>query len=103
MAHADSSTKEKIKPKLDLPPPPLFKVLYMNDETTTMEFVIMSLVEVFDHSTESATEICEKIHVDGSAVVAVLPYELAEQKGVEVTMLARNNGFPLLIRLEPAV
>ena len=103
MANAEPVIKEKIKPKLDLPPPTLFKVIYMNDETTTMEFVVMSLVEVFDHSPEAAAEICEKIHVDGSAVVAVLPYELAEQKGVEVTMLARNNGFPLLIRLEPAV
>jgi ATP-dependent Clp protease adaptor protein ClpS len=103
MAHADTGIKEKIKPKLDLKPPPLFNVIYINDETTTMEFVVMSLVEIFDHSPESAKDICEKIHVDGSAVVAVLPYELAEQKGVEVTMLARNNGFPLLIRLEPAV
>jgi ATP-dependent Clp protease adapter protein ClpS len=41
------------------------------------------------------------IHNDGSAVVAVLPYELAEQKGVEVTVLARKEGHPLQIKLEP--
>jgi len=103
MAQADTIAKEKIKPKLDLPPPILYKVVYMNDEVTTMEFVVKSLVEIFDHSPEAASEICEKIHVDGAAVVAILPYELAEQKGVEATMLARNNGFPLLVRLEPAV
>ena len=103
MGQADPVAKEKIKPKLDLPPPHLYKVIYMNDEVTTMEFVVQSLVEIFDHSPEAAAEICEKIHVDGAAVVAVLPYELAEQKGVEATMLARNNGFPLLVRLEPAV
>ena len=103
MANADPIIKEKIKPKLDLTPPSLYKVIYMNDEVTTMEFVIESLVVIFEHSPESAASLCEKIHVDGSAVVAVLPYEIAEQKGVEATMLARNNGFPLLIKLEPAV
>ena len=41
-----------------------------------------------------------KVHEEGSAVVAVLPYELAEQKGIEVTLLARNNGFPLQVKIE---
>ena len=94
---------EKIKPKLNLAPPSMYNVIYMNDEVTSMEFVIISLVEIFNHSDENAKILCGKIHTDGSAVVAVLPYEIAEQKGVEATVLARNNGFPLLIRLEPAV
>ena len=98
---ADVEVHEKIKPKLDLAPPPLYSVIYMNDEVTTMEFVVVSLVEIFNHSEETAQELCTKIHTDGSAVVSILPYELAEQKGVEATVLARNNGFPLLIRLEP--
>jgi ATP-dependent Clp protease adapter protein ClpS len=42
-----------------------------------------------------------KVHQEGSAVVATLPFEMAEQKGIEVTMLARNNGFPLQVKLEP--
>jgi ATP-dependent Clp protease adapter protein ClpS len=41
-----------------------------------------------------------KVHEEGSAVVAVLPYEMAEQKGIEVTLLARNNGFPLQVKIE---
>lgn len=103
MPSADPAIKEKIKTKLDLPPPNLFRVIYMNDEVTSMEFVVMSLVEIFNHSPTDAEQLCMTIHKDGSAVVAVLPYELAEQKGVEATVLARNNGFPLLIRLEPSV
>jgi ATP-dependent Clp protease adaptor protein ClpS len=103
MANANPEVKERIKPKLDLQPPSLYKVIYMNDEVTTMEFVVMSLVEVFNHSPQDADVLCHAVHEDGSAVVAILPYELAEQKGVETTVLARNNGFPLLIRLEPAV
>jgi ATP-dependent Clp protease adaptor protein ClpS len=103
MANAEPVIKEKVKTKLDTPPPHLYNVLYINDEVTSMEFVVMSLQEVFNHSLENADALCLKIHTDGSAIVAILPYELAEQKGVEVTMLARNSGFPLLIRLEPAV
>jgi ATP-dependent Clp protease adaptor protein ClpS len=81
--------------------PPMFKVLYLNDNVTTMEFVIESLMVVFNHSADTASEITKKIHDEGSAAVAVLPYEMAEQKGVEVTQLARTNGFPLVIKLEP--
>jgi hypothetical protein len=50
----------------------------------------------------AAEEMTLKIHTDGSAVVATLPFEMAEQKGVEVTLLSRNNGFPLTVKLEPA-
>jgi ATP-dependent Clp protease adaptor protein ClpS len=97
----DNKTRTKIKPKMDLQPPPLYQVLYLNDSTTSMEFVIESLIVIFDHSKEDAHALTMKVHEEGSAVVAVLPYELAEQKGVEATVLARNNGYPLMVRLEP--
>lgn len=97
-----TDTKERIKPKLDLLPPSQYSVIYINDEVTSMEFVIMSLMEIFDHTEENANALMLKIHEEGSAVVATLPYELAEQKGVEATVLARNNGFPLLVRIEQA-
>lgn len=91
----------RIQPKSDVKPPSLFNVIYVNDNTTTMEFVIETLITVFDHSDESAMSLTMKIHEDGSAVVGTYPYEIAEQKGVEVTLLARNNGFPLAVKLEP--
>jgi ATP-dependent Clp protease adapter protein ClpS len=47
--------------------------------------------------------LARQINEDGSGVVVVLPYELAEQKGIEVTLLARSHGFPLQVRIEPAV
>ncbi len=95
-----TDTIVKTKTRLDLKVPSLYRVIYVNDEVTTMEFVIESLVTVFRLSTETATELTERIHTDGSAVVAVLPYELAEQKGVEVTVMAKNNGYPLVVKLE---
>jgi ATP-dependent Clp protease adaptor protein ClpS len=91
----------KISPRDDIKPPPLFDVIYINDHTTTMEFVVETLKIYFDYDDVTAEGITIKIHEDGSAVVATLPYEIAEQKGVEITLLARKNGFPLVIKLEP--
>ena len=95
-------TKVRPTPNLNLQEPPLYRVIYINDEVTTMEFVIETLVTIFNHTPESAQEITLKIHEEGAGTAAILPYEMAEQKGVEVTQLARNNGFPLNIKLEPA-
>lgn len=95
-------TRVKPTPNLNLAEPPMYKVIYINDNVTTMEFVIETLVGIFNHTPESAQEITLKIHEEGAGTAAILPYEMAEQKGVEVTQLARNNGFPLQIKLEPA-
>lgn len=98
MAHTDS--KVKIKPNLKLSEPPLFKVIYMNDDHTTMEFVVRSLIDHFNYTDTTAINITTGIHEDGSAVVAVLPFEVAEQKGIEVTLEARSEGFPLQVKIE---
>jgi ATP-dependent Clp protease adaptor protein ClpS len=90
----------RIQPRHDVKPPSLYNVIYVNDNTTTMEFVVETLMAVFGHSEASSEALTMKIHEDGSAVVATLPYEIAEQKGVEVTLLARNSGFPLAVKLE---
>jgi ATP-dependent Clp protease adaptor protein ClpS len=100
MAKEYQITKTKTTPRLDVLEPSNYRVIYINDNTTTVDFVIDSLVEVFNHSEENAIELTDKVHNDGSATVAVLPYEIAEQKGVEVIQLARNNGFPLVVKLE---
>jgi ATP-dependent Clp protease adaptor protein ClpS len=94
-------TKTRPQPKFDLKEPPMYKVIYLNDNITTMEFVIETLVTIFNYSPEEADNITKKVHEDGSTVVAILPYEMAEQKGVEVTQLARSNGFPLAVKIEP--
>ena len=98
---AQSDTKTRIKPLEAIKEPPLYRVVYLNDNQTTYEFVIESLIEYFDYTVETAEQITIDIHDAGSAVVAVLPYEIAEQKGVEVTMLARAQSYPLQIKLEP--
>jgi ATP-dependent Clp protease adaptor protein ClpS len=101
MAQADIIAKTKTTDKLK--EPPMFRVIYINDNQTSVEFVIDSLVDVFNYSAETAERITFDIHEEGSAVVAVLPYEIAEQKGIEVTVTARGQGYPLQVKLEPDV
>lgn len=92
--------RQKIKPNNTLQEPPLFKIIYINDDVTTMEFVVNSLIEYFNYNADTATQLTKNIHEQGSAVVAVLPYEIAEQKGIEVTLDARNQGYPLQVKVE---
>jgi ATP-dependent Clp protease adaptor protein ClpS len=102
MSKTDIVVKPRIQVKTNIKPPSLFNVIYLNDNVTTMEFVVETLKAIFHHTEETAYEITKKIHEEGSSVVSTLPYEIAEQKGVEATLLARNNGFPLNVKLEPA-
>lgn len=97
---ANAEVNSKIKPNLSLKEPPMFKVIYLNDEVTAMDFVITSLIEYFNYNPDTASAITIDIHEKGSAVVAVLPYEIAEQKGIEVTLDARAQGFPLQVKVE---
>ena len=99
----DSAVSVETKTNIleELKEPSLFKLIYLNDNATSMDFVVESLVDIFDYSVGTAEKLTFDIHEEGSAVVAVLPYEIAEQKGIEVTVSARSQGFPLQVKLEP--
>jgi ATP-dependent Clp protease adaptor protein ClpS len=100
MPQSNPDTKQKIKVNHALQEPPMYKIIYMNDDVTTMEFVVNSLIEYFNYNPDTATGLTKDIHDQGSAVVAVLPYEIAEQKGIEVTLDARSQGYPLQVKVE---
>jgi len=100
---ANPDVRSKINTRIDVTEPPMFKVIYLNDNVTSLEFVIASLVNYFNYETTTAVNIAESIHESGNATVAVLPYEVAEQKGIEITLEARSQGFPLQIKLDPDV
>ena len=101
MSDSIGATETKVKTQKQLVEPPLFKIIYLNDNQTSVDFVVESLIDIFDYTANTAEKLTYDIHENGSAVVAVLPYEIAEQKGVEVTISARSNGFPLQVKLEP--
>lgn len=101
MPGTDIEIQKKVEVDQTIKEPPMFKVIYLNDDTTSMEFVIDSLIEHFGYTLSAAHSITVDIHDTGSATVAVLPYEAAEQKGIEVSLSARQQNYPLQIKLEP--
>ena len=88
-------TKEKIK----LEEPGLYDVVFLNDNITTQEFVIRVLKQIFNKSQDEATAIMNKIHKNGQGTVGSYVHELAEQKGIETTLIARQEGFPLQVKV----
>jgi ATP-dependent Clp protease adaptor protein ClpS len=94
----DVKIDEKIKTKIK--EPTLYKVIFLNDDKTPMDFVVSLLIELYKHSEETAHALTMKIHEEGSGVVGVYSYEIAEQKAIETTTLSRDNGFPLRVKIE---
>lgn len=80
--------------------PSKYKVVFLNDDKTPMEWVIGLLVQIFKHTDQTARDLTLTIHNEGSAVVGIYTYEIAEQKAVEATNVSREQGFPLQIRLD---
>jgi ATP-dependent Clp protease adaptor protein ClpS len=97
---SSTSTDVAIQPKTALKAPPMYKVIYVNDDVTSMQFVIDSLMDFFGYAISTAEKITNTVHTEGSACAAVLPFEIAEQKGIEITMEARKQGYPLQVKLE---
>lgn len=92
----NTQTKEKIK----LDEPGLYDVIFLNDNITTMEFVIKVLKQIFGKTPEQAMAIMNKVHNDGQGVVGSYTHEVAEQKGIEATLAARQENFPLQVKVK---
>lgn len=98
MPTTDIQLDEKIK--VSVSEPKNWKVIFLNDDTTPVDFVISVLIETFRHNQDTARDITLQVHETGSGVAGVYSFEIAEAKAVEATNLARQNGFPLQIKLE---
>ena len=89
---------EKIKKETK--EPPKYKVIFLNDDATPMEWVIQVLTQMYKHSQESAEQITMTIHTEGAGIVGTYSYEIAEQKMTETITASRNHGFPLAVKME---
>ena len=98
----DTKTTLNLKSVLNIDPPKDFKVIYMNDDQTTFDFVSGSLIRIFDYDEEPAQAKTVEINSNGSGVVAVMPFEIAEQKATEVKVDAVQHGYPLDVKVENA-
>ena len=81
-------------------PPPLYKVLLLNDDYTPMEFVVQVLEKIFSLDRTTATRIMLEVHTKGKGVCGVYTYEIAETKVAQVTGLAQQHQHPLLCTME---
>jgi ATP-dependent Clp protease adaptor protein ClpS len=81
-------------------PPPLFKVLLLNDDYTPMDFVVVVLQKFFAMTREQATRIMLKVHKDGVGVCGVYPKDVAASKVEQVSAFARQNQHPLACVME---
>jgi len=80
--------------------PPMYRVFLLNDDYTTMVFVVEILIHIFGKSQSGAEQIMMKVHREGAGLCGVYPYEIAETKVDAVHHLARENSFPLKCIME---
>lgn len=81
--------------------PRQYKVLFHNDNRTTMEFVTHVLRVVFGKPADEAVALMMKVHREGQAVVGVYSYDVAMTKTTQTVAMARSQGFPLRVTCEP--
>ena len=89
-----SDTTKKTKKRN---PPRKYKVIYHNDDYTSMEFVTWSLMEFFNKTEVDAQSLTLEVHKLGSAIAGIYDYQIAEQKIWEVLSSAKENEFPLRV------
>jgi len=80
--------------------PERYLVLLLNDDYTTMDFVVEVLESIFNKSPAEAFRIMMQVHTQGKGLCGMYPFEIAETKVATVEELARDNGFPLKAVLE---
>lgn len=82
--------------------PDLYKVFLLNDDYTTMEFVMHILETLFQKSSAEAYRVMMQVHLNGSGIAGVYPWEVAETKVDAVTSMARAAEYPLRAAIEEA-
>jgi len=93
-------TKTVVENNVEIIVPKLYKVMLLNDDYTTFDFVIEILKSVFHKSEEEAINLTLKVDREGSAAVGVYPYEIAQVKIEKTHTLARQAGYPLRAVME---
>ena len=90
----------ELNDELDLQEPKKYKVFLLNDDFSTMDFVIDVLVKVFRKSVDEASAIMINIHNNGKEICGTYSFEIAGTKVAQVKAMARENGFPLKAKME---
>ena len=93
-----AAVKERVQPKQQ--EPEQYRVVLLNDDYTTMDFVVGILESVFQKSPAEAYRIMMQVHRNGRGIAGVYSWEVAETKANTVASLASAAGFPLRAAVE---
>ena len=96
--HSDTATQERTR----VEPPKRYRVLLLNDDFTTMDFVVIILETIFSKSPSEAMQIMLQVHKSGRGVAGIFSKQIAEAKIDQVHRQARKEGFPLKCVMEEA-
>lgn len=96
-----TGTGVKSRERVLIEEPRQYKVIFHNDDFTTMEFVTDVLRRVFNKPADEAVTLMMRVHREGQAIVGIYSYDVAMTKASQATAMARNEGFPLKITCEP--
>jgi ATP-dependent Clp protease adaptor protein ClpS len=94
----DAIIDERVE--IDVEMPRLWTVVFLNDDVTPMELVIDILLSVFNMEKEQAKKKTLEIHNFGAAVMGPYPFEIAEERALQSTKIARKFGSPLRVTIE---
>lgn len=94
-------TELDTKTRTRLEKPRLYKVILNNDDFTPQDFVCLVLTQLFGKSDAEAYDVMMHVHKHGKGVAGIYSREIAEQKVVDVTRIARHHQHPLLTTAEP--
>ncbi len=98
---SDTESGTDVREKVKTREPQMYKVVLLNDDYTSMEFVVLVLESVFHKTGSEAQQIMLSVHNNGSGIAGVYTKEVAETKVAIVHHLAKQNQFPLKCALEP--
>lgn len=102
MTDTEIKTVRKTENTTGIKEPEKYRVVILNDNSTPMEFVIELLKIIFHHTQEAAVQIMMQVHNNGKGTAGIYTFEVAEQKAMESTQIARTNGHPLGVSVELA-
>jgi len=95
-----TNVEHQLSEELSLKYPKKYNVFLLNDDYTSMEFVVEILMNVFHKNHTQAEAIMLEIHKKDKGLCGNYSYEIAETKVMQVTKKARDNGFPLKAIME---
>jgi ATP-dependent Clp protease adaptor protein ClpS len=102
MAETKRQSVVAVIERVAMAPPKLWDVWLLNDDHTSMEFVVLVLMQIFHRSFEEAQDIMMHIHTNGRGIAGTYSHEVASQKRDETIAIARTSGFPLVAELLPS-